>query len=144
MKYFHNDVIDLWKITPLPVSYQLGSLFKEHGSCWLFGYFPVSVFLFSFFIFSITPSAVSSTKDPIEPHWFVVVVLPSQVFLIQGSLGLDCTLWIPDSSSVELWLRIPIVSRIPNFLCCIPDSKSQDSGFHTLKSSLIPLYGTKF
>ena len=120
-------------------------------SIWLFFHF---CFLVFFLYFSIIPSAVSSTKDPVEPHWFAVDVLPWQVFLIQGSLGLDSTPWTPDSSLVELRLRIPIVSRILNFLCCIPDSKSQDSGFHnlnfpvsgfhTLKISLIPLYGAKF
>ena len=46
----------------------------------------------SFFIFSITLKdqftvliltfGNMTMKDPADPHWFVVVVLPSQVFLI--------------------------------------------------------------
>ena len=51
---------------------------------------------------------------------------------------LDSTLWIPDSRywsgfhylSVERRFWIPIVSGIPDFLSCIPDSKTYDSGFH--------------
>ena len=38
--------------------------------------------------------------------------------------------WIPDFFSVELGLKIPIVSGMPDSLSCIPDSKAQDSGFH--------------
>ena len=34
------------------------------------------------------------------------------------------------SFSVELGFRIPIVSGIPDSYSCIPDSKTQDSGFH--------------
>ena len=29
-----------------------------------------------------------STKDPVDPHWFVIVVLPSQVFLPKITLGI--------------------------------------------------------
>ena len=49
---------------------------------------------------------------------------------------LDSTPWIPDSRygfqslSVELGLRIPIFSGIPDSLSYSPDSKAQDSGFH--------------
>ena len=35
--------------------------------------------------------------------------------------------------SVELGFRIPIVSGILDFLNFVPDSKSQDSGFHEQK-----------
>ena len=35
--------------------------------------------------------------------------------------------------SVELGLWIPIVSGIPDSLICIPDSKTQDFGFHKQK-----------
>ena len=38
---------------------------------------------------------------------------------------------VTDSLSVELGFRIPIVSGIPDSLSCIPDSKAQDSGFHS-------------
>ena len=38
--------------------------------------------------------------------------------------------WILYPLSVELGFSIPIISRIPNFLSCIPDSKAQGSGFH--------------
>ena len=31
---------------------------------------------------------------------------------------------------MELGLRIPIVSGIPDSLSCIPDSNAHDSGFH--------------
>ena len=45
---------------------------------------------------------------------------------------LDSKPWIPDSLSVELGFRIPIVSGfIPDSLSCIQDSKAQDSGFHS-------------
>ena len=40
------------------------------------------------------------------------------------------------NSSICKWnigFRIPIVSGIPDSLCCIPDSKTQDSGFHKQK-----------
>ena len=33
----------------------------------------------------------------------------------------------------EIWIRIPIVSGIPDSLSCLPDSKAQDSGFHKQK-----------
>ena len=44
--------------------------------------------------------------------------------------------WIPDPRYwipvflVKLGFWIPIISRIPDSLSCIPDSKAQDSGFH--------------
>ena len=38
----------------------------------------------------------------------------------------------------ELRLRIPIITGIPDFLNCIPDSKSQDSGFHKQKFLSLP------
>ena len=45
--------------------------------------------------------------------------------------------WIPDtgfqSLLVELGFWITIVSGIPDFLSCIPDSKAQDSEFHKQK-----------
>ena len=57
--------------------------------------------------------------------------------IIQHSLGF----WIPRRGfripdtgfqylSVELGFRIPFVSGIPDSFSCIPDSKTQDSGFH--------------
>ena len=60
---------------------------------------------------------------------------------IQGSLEIqdftpwisDSRYWIPDSLSVDLGLRILIVSRIPDSLGCIPDSKAQDFGFQKQK-----------
>ena len=51
-------------------------------------------------------------------------------------LVLDLTPWIPDarigfqSPSVELGVWNPIISGIPDFLSCIPDSKTQESTFH--------------
>ena len=55
----------------------------------------------------------------------------------RGSWILDTTPWIPDSRHlipifflVELGFWIPILSRIPNSLSCIPESKVQDSEFH--------------
>ena len=36
------------------------------------------------------------------------------------------------------WIRIPNVSRIPDSVRCIPDSKAQDSGFHEQKISWNP------
>ena len=43
----------------------------------------------------------------------------------------DSRYWNPDSLSVELGFRIPIVSGIPDSSSCIPDSQAQDSGFHS-------------
>ena len=51
---------------------------------------------------------------------------------------LDYTLWIPamipasgfQYLAVEAEFWIPIVSRIPDSLSCIPNSKAQDSGFY--------------
>ena len=50
---------------------------------------------------------------------------------------LDSAPWIPDSKccnpdslQMELGLRTPILSGIPDSLSCIQDSKVQDSGFH--------------
>ena len=50
---------------------------------------------------------------------------------------LDSAPWIPDSKCcnpdslpVELGLRIPIRSGIPDSLSCILDSEAQDSGLH--------------
>ena len=45
----------------------------------------------------------------------------------------DSNYRIPDLSLAELGFRIPIVSGIPDFYICIPDSKAQDSGFHQQK-----------
>ena len=47
--------------------------------------------------------------------------------------------------SVELRLLIPIFSGIPDSLSCIPDSKTQDSGFHkqNFLGFRIPLQGLK-
>ena len=36
--------------------------------------------------------------------------------------------------SVELGFWIPIVSRIPDSLCCIPDSKMHKENFHGLRN----------
>ena len=59
---------------------------------------------------------------------------------IQDSLGFwipRCGLRIPGTGfqylSVELGLLIPIFSRIPDSLSCIPDSKTPYSGFHKQK-----------
>ena len=59
---------------------------------------------------------------------------------VKESLGL----WIPRpkfripgtgfrSLIVKFGFWIPIFSRVPDSLSCIPDSKSQDSGFHKKK-----------
>ena len=53
---------------------------------------------------------------------------------IQDSFGFqDSRYWMTYSPSVELGLRIPIVSGILDSLNSIPDSKPQDSGFHKQK-----------
>ena len=55
------------------------------------------------------------------------------------SWSLDSKPWIPDSRHlIPVFSRgtldwIPILSRIPDSLSCIPDSKAQDSGFHKQK-----------
>ena len=74
--------------------------------------------------------------------------------VIQDSLGF----WnphggfrIPDTGfqylSVDLGFWILIVSWVPNSLSCIPDSKTQNSGFHKKNfpdsGMRIPLYGAK-
>ena len=46
---------------------------------------------------------------------------------------LDYRYWISDSLSVEFGYQIPVASRIPDSLSCIPDSKVQDSGSHKPK-----------
>ena len=52
-------------------------------------------------------------------------------FLIPGT-------WF-QSLSVELWFWIPIFSRIPDSLSCIPDSKAQDFGSHKPNLFRIPI-----
>ena len=47
------------------------------------------------------------------------------------SLNSGSTPWIPDSLSLELGFRIPIVSGIPDSLSCTPDSKAQKTWFHS-------------
>ena len=61
---------------------------------------------------------------------------------------LNSTPWIPDSRysipvSVELEFWTPIVSGMLNSLRCIPESKTQDCGFHKQKihGFRIPLHG---
>ena len=44
----------------------------------------------------------------------------------------------PGSSSVELGFRIAIISGIPDYLSCVPDSKAQDSGFDKQNSLVFP------
>ena len=46
------------------------------------------------------------------------------------SLNSGSTPWIPDSLSLELGFRIPIVSGIPDSFSCKQDSNSHNSGFH--------------
>ena len=62
---------------------------------------------------------------------------------IQDSLGFWIAylgFWIPgtrlQSLSVELGFRIPIVSRIPDSLNCIPDSKAQEYRFSSISDFL--------
>ena len=62
---------------------------------------------------------------------------------IQDSLGFWLAylgFWIPgtrlQSLSVELGFRIPIVSRIPDSLNCIPDSKAQEYRFSSISDFL--------
>ena len=59
---------------------------------------------------------------------------------IQDSLGLDSIpwildsrYWIPDSLSVELGYRIPIVCGILDSFSCIPIPQAQDLKFHQQK-----------
>ena len=83
-------------------------------------------------------------------HIVVNIVAPCKG--IEDSLGF----WIPrrgfpisgswfQSLSVELGFWIPILSRIPDSLSCIPDSKDQDSGNHKQifpdSGIWIPLHG---
>ena len=66
--------------------------------------------------------------------------------LVSGTWILDSTPWILDSrcwfwilcrwnldpgSQSLVGFQIPITSGIPDSLCCIPDSKAQDSAFHS-------------
>ena len=46
----------------------------------------------------------------------------------------DSGYWNPDSLPVGLGFWIPIVSGIPDSLCCIPDSKTQDFRCHKQNS----------
>ena len=50
---------------------------------------------------------------------------------------LDSRHWIPDSLSVKLVFRILIFAGTLESLSCIPNLKTQDSGFHKQKSSWI-------
>lgn len=50
--------------------------------------------------------------------------------LDSGFWILDSTPWIPESLSVELGFRIPIVGMILDCLSCNPDFQAQDSGSH--------------
>ena len=55
-----------------------------------------------------------------------------------GFHAVDSGLWMPDSLSVKIGVRISIVSEIPDFLRFILGSKAQDSGLEkeTLPVSL--------
>ena len=55
-----------------------------------------------------------------SPH-----IRPSKIVL-----DLDSILWIPDSMSVELGFRTPIVSGMLDSLSFVQDSKALDLGFH--------------
>ena len=65
-----------------------------------------------------------------SPH-----VRESKTVLDSGFHAVDSEFQLLDSRSytVELGFRIPIVSGIPDSHSCIPDSNSQDSGFHKQK-----------
>ena len=41
------------------------------------------------------------------------------------SNGIQDSLWIPDSFSVNFWLQIPTVSGVPDSLSCIPHLKTE-------------------
>ena len=77
---------------------------------------------------------------------FFATFAQEKVHQCEGNPRLSCILdptpWILDSRywirvlyQWNLVLRIPIVRGIPDSLSCIPDSKAQDSGFHS-KTSL--------
>ena len=56
---------------------------------------------------------------------------PIQTGILESTTWIsDSSYWISDSLAVELGLQITIASEIPDSLCCIPDSKAQDPGFH--------------
>ena len=65
-----------------------------------------------------------------SPH-----VRESKTLLESGFHAVDSGFQLQDSRSfsVELGFRIGIVSGIPDFYTCIPDSKAHDSGFHKQK-----------
>ena len=82
-----------------------------------------------------------------------MLITTKRVFLSVdcGYHAADSRFQIPDSRfqipgtgfqpfSVELGLWIPIVSGIPDFLNCIPDSKAQDSG---LRKQIFPDSGIR-
>ena len=64
-----------------------------------------------------------------DSRFIIFIVLT----LVEWIAPLDSTPWIPDSLSVKLEFLSPIVSGIPDFLSCSPDSKAQDSGFYKKK-----------
>ena len=53
--------------------------------------------------------------------------------IFQDSLGLDSRYRIPDSLSLKLRFWISVLSRIPDSVSWIPDSKPQNSEFHCKK-----------
>ena len=56
--------------------------------------------------------------------------IPRQSWILDSTPWIpDSKYWIPDFLSVELGFWIPIVSRIPDSVSCIPVSEAQESGF---------------
>ena len=55
-----------------------------------------------------------------------------QPWILDSTLWIpDSRYWIPDSLSVKVGFWISIFIGVPDSLSCIPDSKAQDSEFHS-------------
>ena len=81
---------------------------------------------------------------------YIIIDTHSSPYVRESSTVLDSGFHAVNSGfqyfSLELEFWIPIVSGIPKFLSCIPDSKTQDSEFHkqNFLGFWIPQQGLKF
>ena len=93
----------------------------------------VSHFRPFYLIVYFTECMIFVKSSPCFPWFFELSIVSPRINDVRESKTvLDSWFQVLDSksSSVELAFWIPVVCGIPDSLSCIPDSKSQDSGFH--------------